>query len=144
MEFPIPVIKSEQRESLERVGTQLIENAKFVSASTGKLDDWLRLEFGVTKVGTALTRPTTLDSNEFVSEVRKSLPKSRKFSAAEISTLRSEYTATVEPARAVALASVNLERRVSDAVNLSFGLTPEETALMWSTAPPRMPFTPGD
>jgi hypothetical protein len=32
-----------------------------------------------------------------------------------------------------------LERRVSDIVNAAFGLTPAEVALMWDTAPPRMP-----
>jgi hypothetical protein len=28
---------------------------------------------------------------------------------------------------------------VSDLVNEAYGLTPEEVALMWETAPPRMP-----
>jgi hypothetical protein len=31
------------------------------------------------------------------------------------------------------------ERRVSNLVNQAYGLTPEEVALMWATAPPRMP-----
>jgi hypothetical protein len=30
----------------------------------------------------------------------------------------------------------------ADLVNAAYGLTPEEIALMWKTAPPRMPFTP--
>jgi hypothetical protein len=32
-----------------------------------------------------------------------------------------------------------LEARVSDLVNAAYGLTPDEIALMWQTAPPRMP-----
>jgi len=32
-----------------------------------------------------------------------------------------------------------LERRVADLVNAAYGLTAEEVALMWRTAPPRMP-----
>jgi hypothetical protein len=32
------------------------------------------------------------------------------------------------------------ERQLSDLVNAAYGLTPEEVALMWATAPPRMPF----
>ena len=28
---------------------------------------------------------------------------------------------------------------LSELVNLAYGLTPEETALLWQTAPPRMP-----
>jgi hypothetical protein len=31
------------------------------------------------------------------------------------------------------------ERRLADLVNAAYGLTPEEIALMWETAPPRMP-----
>ena len=38
----------------------------------------------------------------------------------------------IDPAR-------GMERRVSDLVNEAYGLTPEEVALMWETAPPRMP-----
>jgi len=32
-----------------------------------------------------------------------------------------------------------LERQVAELVNAAYGLTPEEVALMWKTAPPRMP-----
>ena len=32
-----------------------------------------------------------------------------------------------------------LERRLADLVNAAYGLTAEEIALLWETAPPRMP-----
>jgi hypothetical protein len=35
---------------------------------------------------------------------------------------------------------LQLERRLSDLVNEACGLTPDEVALLWETAPPRMPF----
>jgi len=35
-----------------------------------------------------------------------------------------------------------LKHRASDLVNQAYGLTPDEVALMWQIAPPRMPFTP--
>jgi hypothetical protein len=35
-----------------------------------------------------------------------------------------------------------LEGRLSHLVNQAYGLTPEEIALMWKTAPPRMPISP--
>jgi hypothetical protein len=34
------------------------------------------------------------------------------------------------------------EQKLSDLVNAAYGLTPDEVALMWKTAPRRMPFTP--
>jgi hypothetical protein len=35
-----------------------------------------------------------------------------------------------------------LEVRVAELVNRAYGLMPDEVALMWKTAPPRMPGTP--
>jgi hypothetical protein len=42
----------------------------------------------------------------------------------------------------LAAEALDLERRISDLVNAAYGLTPEEIALMWRTAPPRMPLSP--
>jgi hypothetical protein len=43
------------------------------------------------------------------------------------------------PARALAAETLELERALSDLVNQAYALTPAEIALMWQTAPPRMP-----
>jgi hypothetical protein len=53
--------------------------------------------------------------------------------------LRDEYTRTIEPARALAVETLKLERTLSDLVNQAYALTAAEIALMWQTAPPRMP-----
>jgi hypothetical protein len=76
--------------------------------------------------------------------VCKALPKSHKLSAADIARLKKEYAATIEPVRRAANDALALERRLSDLVNAAYGLTPEDVALMWATAPPRMPFTPAE
>jgi hypothetical protein len=34
---------------------------------------------------------------------------------------------------------LKLEHDLSDLVNAAYGLTPDEIALLWATAPPRMP-----
>jgi hypothetical protein len=34
------------------------------------------------------------------------------------------------------------ERKISDLVNAAYSLTPDEVALMWRSAPPRMPVDP--
>ena len=78
----------------------------------------------------------------FVTAVRGALPKSRKWSAAEIARLKQEYADTLIPAREAAADILALERKLSDLVNAAYGLTPEEVALMWRTAPPRMPLDP--
>ena len=56
--------------------------------------------------------------------------------------MRDEHTRTLEPARALAAETLTLERTLSDLVNQAYGLTPAEIALMWQTAPPRMPIPP--
>ena len=48
----------------------------------------------------------------------------------------------IEPALALAAETLKLERTLSDLVNQAYGLTPAEIALMWQTAPPRMPVPP--
>ena len=47
-----------------------------------------------------------------------------------------------EPSRQARAEIFTLENQLSYLVNEAYGLTPEEVALMWRTAPPRMPFTP--
>ena len=46
------------------------------------------------------------------------------------------------PARAQAAEALQLERQLNDLVNQAYGLSPDEVALLWQTAPPRMPFSP--
>ena len=57
-------------------------------------------------------------------------------------TLCEEYARRIEPARALAAETLNLERTLSNLVNQAYGLTPAEIDLMWKTAPPRMPIPP--
>ena len=45
-------------------------------------------------------------------------------------------------ARTFTAETPSLERTLSDLVNQAYGLTPAEIALMWQTAPPRMPIRP--
>lgn len=59
--------------------------------------------------------------------------------AAGLQTLCQEYTHTIEPARLLSADALGLERTLAHLVN---PLTPEETALFWSTAPPRIPIPP--
>lgn len=106
--------------------------------------DWLRHEFGLEKPGRALAEPHQLDADSFVAVVRAALPKRRKWSAAEIARLKQEYTDTLVPARSAATEILALERKLSDVVNTAYGLTPAEVALMWRTAPPRMPLVPAE
>ena len=56
-----------------------------------------------------------------------------------LKSLREEHACTIEPARTQAAEALQRERQLSDLVNEAYGLTPDEVAPMWETAPPRMP-----
>ena len=68
--------------------------------------------------------------------------KKRPLTAVGLHTLRDGYTCTRAPARALAAEGLILERTFNDLVNQAYTLTPAEIALMWQTAPPRMPVPP--
>jgi len=85
---------------------------------------------------------STRGKSAFVAEVKRIRGQKNPLSSAGLKSLRDEYTRTIEPARDQAREALLLEHRLSDLVNEAYGLTPDEVALLWQTAPPRMPFSP--
>src|SRR5947207_13403252 len=55
---------------------------------------------------------------------------------AEVKALKDEQVRSVAPLQALAAEARQLEGSVAELVNAAYGLTPEEVALMWRTAPP--------
>lgn len=96
-------------------------------------------EYAIEKPGDKLQALTNLDTDRFVAEVQRVRGRKLPLTAAGLQALRTEYTRTIEPARTIAAEALNLERALSDLVNQAYALTPEEIALLWETAPPRMP-----
>lgn len=102
--------------------------------------DWLRSEFGVATPGQKLDAFAALDVDAFVAEVRKRQPKAAgTLSPARLRALKDGYVEQAGPLRARQTEAQSIERRLSDLVNAACGLTPEDVALLWQTAPPRMP-----
>ncbi len=135
--FPIAVSK-DSAAHVER----LITSTTSIRAAALAIHDWLRMEFGLERPGRALEAPERLDADGFAAAVRAALPRKRQLSAAEIARLKREHRETIQPARDASAEVLRLERRISDLVNAAYGLTPEDVALMWSTAPPRTPLAP--
>jgi hypothetical protein len=101
--------------------------------------DWLRVEYGIEKPSNELLALADLDTNTWVSEVKRIRGKKQPLSSAGLHALRDEYTRTIEPARALAAETLILERTLSDLVNPAYRLTPGEITLVWQTARARMP-----
>ncbi len=140
--LPIGTCSAQAREQAENAVSRIIDLTKSRTKATTSILDWLKLEFELTRPNRLLMSPDSLHADAFVGAVRDVLPKRRKLTAAEIGELRREHTETIEPARQARAEIFTLENKLSDLVNQAYGLTPEEVALMWRTAPPRMPFTP--
>ena len=55
------------------------------------LYDWLRIEFGLDDPGKYLQNPERLDADAFAASLRKTLPRHRTLSAADIARLKLEH-----------------------------------------------------
>jgi len=141
-EMPIPTPAANRRSLAEKLVDRLVTNAATQRGTRQTILDWLRVEHEVSKASLKLQAPTGLDSDAFVAEVKRIRGKSKPLSAAAIKSLRDEHARSIEPARIQAAEALRLERQLSDLVNEAYGLTPDEVALLWETAPPRMPFAP--
>jgi hypothetical protein len=138
-ELPIAEPTASIREAAETAVQRLVELTSRQQQTQRTLLDWLRVEFVIEKPSNKLLALADLDSNTWVSEVKRIRGKNQPLSSAGLHALRDEYTRTLEPARALAAETRTLERTLSDLVNQAYALTAAEIALMWKTAPPRMP-----
>ena len=141
-ELPIVEPTPEIREGVEPTVRRLIDITSSRQQTQRTLIDWLKVEYGIEKPGNKLSAVTRLDSDGFVAEVKRIRGRKQPLTAAGLQALREEYSRTVEPARTLAGEALKLESNLSDLVNQAYGLTREEIALMWRTAPPRMPIPP--
>ncbi|HYT92370.1 MAG TPA: hypothetical protein VEL76_26890 [Gemmataceae bacterium] len=74
--------------------------------------------------------------------MKKARRKKKPLRVAQMKALKDEHAQSVRPLQALAAEARQLERRVAELVNAAYGLTAAEVALMWRTAPPRMPGEP--
>jgi hypothetical protein len=139
VDFPIPRPTDAQREPAETYANRLIEITAEQHAGLGALLDWLRSQFALEKPSQKLQDVATLDADILTAEVQKARGKRNPLTAAQVKALKAEHARSVTPLQALAAEARQLERRVAELVNAAYGLTAEEVALMWRTAPPRMP-----
>lgn len=142
-QLPVASPSRSIREEAEPAVTRLIEITRAENDSRAAVLDSLRMQFAVAEPGNKLSDFASLDSDAFVQEVLKRRPKAAgKLKATDMKALREMFGDEALPIQARRREALALERRLSVLVNEAYGLTPEEEALLWSTAPPRMPFKP--
>ncbi|HEY8506050.1 MAG TPA: TaqI-like C-terminal specificity domain-containing protein, partial [Gemmataceae bacterium] len=143
-EFPVPRVAEGSRQKVEAAVRRLTDITAGQHETRRAFLDWLRVEFGVEKPTQRLQDLVALDADGLIREVKKARGRSRPLSVVDVKRLREEHVRSIAPVQALAAETLQLEQRVSDLVNAAYGLTPEEVALLWRTAPPRMPTDPPD
>jgi len=139
--LPIAQFTPAARDSGTQLVQRLIDETKAVTAATVSLQDWVRLRFDIAKPPRVLSNPDRLTLETFVASIQTALLRRSRLSGGDIADIKREHGATVEPTRAARGRIFALEQEISQLVNSAYGLTSAEVALMWNTAPPRMPFT---
>ena len=139
--FPIPPPTDEQRTKADEIVQRLIDLILAQNSGRREVLDWLRIELAVEKPSQKLQDLPALTPDALVTEVKKARGKKKLLTVVELKRLKEEHTRSIVPLHALAAEVRALEAQVSDLVNAAYGLTPEEVALMWKTAPPRMPGT---
>jgi len=142
-QFPIAPPTDEIREQTEPKVQRLIDLTKTNQQFYRDVLDWMQSRFEIDKLGQKLERFANLSEDEFLTELRKRIPKKGKTTdplgvagQKEVKQLYNDYALPMQTRNREIL---QLEHQVSDLVNQAYGLTPEDLDLMWRTAPPRMP-----
>ncbi len=139
---PITEPTQQVRTEVEDGVASLLALAQASQDQTSELLHWLRLELAVDQPGQRLGTFADLTGDDFVAEVRKRRPKGApRLTPKAIAELTETHQRYADPERHRAAQMRVLERRLSDLVNQAYRLTDEEIALLWRTAPPRMPNT---
>ena len=137
--LPIARPSDSARCKTEKAVNRLVEIVTGQQETRRVIVDWLRLQYEIEKPSLKLQSPIDLSSDGFVAEVAKLRGKKRPLTAAALKALRDEHVRTIEPARKLANEALSLENAISNLVIDAYDLMPEEVALVWQTAPPRMP-----
>jgi hypothetical protein len=140
--LPIARPNQQQAESAASLTARLADIHRKRHDARRALADWLRVEWNIARAPTELATPFGLSADAFAESLRKALLKKRKMTVAEVAAIKHAHAETIAPISTLLREANSLERQLSHVINAAYRLTPEEEALMWRTAPPRMPISP--
>ncbi len=104
---------------------------------------WYRTAWEIERIPNALKDPFDLDAEGFAAALKNALPRARRrLAVAEVRRITEAHRAHIAPIAARLAEARRHEQALADLVLDAYGLTPEDRALMWRTAPPRMPVPP--
>lgn len=129
--------------AVDQPAQRLIDLSRERRAAEREVLEWLRVELGVDRPGQKLEAFAGLDADAFVAEVKRRRPRRAPgLTPKDLARLREAHAEHAPRIREMTREAAALEERLAALVNEAYGLTEEEVALMWRTAPPRMPVRP--
>ena len=137
--FPLAPCPQNDVQKVRETSTALRNALNDIRQADKAIEDWICQTFQPKRLSPALRESSKLDSDGFVSAVRAALPKREGLTPSQLRQLREAFADTAEPARQARIELLAHERSLAAMVERAYGLTDEEVALMWRTAPPRMP-----
>ena len=133
---PTPTIRAE----VEEIVSRLIEITKTNQTNSREVCKWIQSTHNIPKLGQKLENFSSFSKVAFIEAIRQRKPKtSGDLSPKGLRAVEEVYQEYAIPMQIDRAEATRLEHRLSDLVNQAYQLTPEEIALMWRTAPPRMP-----
>ncbi len=134
--FPIALPTDDIRNHAALAVDRLIDIRRQVAEAGRMLHDWYAFEFEIDRPSRLLADPYSISIDQFLSEVKSGRGRSKPPSAAGVQVAREEYFRTIQPAQRLFHGANQLEWRLYDLVNETYGLTPDDVRLMWDTPPP--------
>lgn len=142
LSFPVGENTAKFAGEISDLGQKSMTELIGIKNSDQMLADWLSVEMGLSAVPITLRQASLLESDDFVAAVRAALPRRQSLTPTQLRQLRDAFAETAEPTRTARGDLLANERALAAMVERAYGLTEEEIALMWRTAPPRMPLPP--
>ncbi|WP_072620418.1 Eco57I restriction-modification methylase domain-containing protein [Spirulina major] len=140
--LPIAPPTPEIRAQVEPHVAELIELTQQNQQSHRDLINWFRTEHNIAKPGRKLEDFSQLSEDDFIKELKKRQPKGSSFGPTARRHALEAYNDLAPAIQTRNSAIAHLEQELNDLINQAYQLTPDEIALMWRTAPPRMPIAP--
>lgn len=139
-QLPIAAPDDTSRRIAEEVVPQLVTFVKEDNETRAGVLETLASQMTIAAPGQKLQAFETLSRDEFLAEITKRRPKAAgKLKPSDLTYLRAMYDEHAIPIQDHRRRALAMEKRLADLVNRAYGLTPDDIARIWSTAPPRMP-----
>lgn len=139
---PVPLGSPPAQHTAAILTDTLAATTRARHAATRQLRGWYAAQWGIEEPSRVLLAPWKMTAPAYAAALRRALPPARRaLSSSETGLIAREHADTIAPIASRLSEAERGEAALSRLVSAAYGLTPKEEALLWETAPPRMPMS---